>query len=568
MAERPADLIYARDERPPPLTLVALGFQHVAVIAPYLVMVALVVAAAKLPAVDARNAMCLAMIAVAFHTVLQSRRLGPIGSGYLCPPVVSAIYLPSAIGAATHFGFSVVCGMVIFAGLCETAIGRMLEGLRKYFPPVVSGVVIVAVGLELGKIALGVVFEPVIAREPDVGAKFLTACGVLATMTGLAIWAKGTLKLLCVLIGILVGYASAAVLGLFPPDFATRLLDTPLYALPDPNFLSYRFEPSLILPFAIAGLASGLRAVGVLTTCQKLDDAAWRRPDMKSISGGVVADGLGCAFGGALGAPGMSASPSLVGLERTTGATSRIIAWSIAGWLVVLALLPKFAMLIVDMPRPVMGAALFFNGALMFVAGIQIIVSRPVTLRTSVIVGFSVIAAISVFIYPDFYAALPAWTRQITSAEITVAVVVAVSLNALLRLGAWQYSQLRLGTDATPLTAAAFDSFFAARAKEWKLQDEDATRIRAVVDQAIESVLPEARSPVQLRMGSDAYDIEVVLTYTGNLPNLPDRKICCDPVEEQAFVAGLTGYFSELHADHMERSAKEDSCEIKLLFRL
>jgi xanthine permease XanP len=110
MAERPKDLIYARDERPPGLPLVTIGFQHVAVICPYLVMVALVAEAAKLPQEAARNAMGLAMIAVAFLTVLQSLRLGPIDSGYLCPPVVSAIYLPSAMLAASVFGFPVVCG--------------------------------------------------------------------------------------------------------------------------------------------------------------------------------------------------------------------------------------------------------------------------------------------------------------------------------------------------------------------------------------------------------------------------------------------------------------------------
>jgi NCS2 family nucleobase:cation symporter-2 len=568
MAERPRELIYARDERPPALVLLALGFQHVAVICPYLVMVALVAAAAKLPHADARNAMGLAMIAVAFHTVLQSRRLGPVGSGMLCPPVVSAIYLPSAMAAASAFGFPVVCGMVVFAGTCEVLVGRILSTFRKFFPPVVSGVVIVAVGLELGKIGLGVVFAPVISHEPDATAKALTAASVLATMTGLAVWAKGTFKLLCVLIGILLGYALAAGLGLFPEGFAARLSSSPLYALPDPSFVSYGFEPSLIVPFAIAGLASGLRAVGVLTTCQKLDDAQWRRPEMRSISGGVVADGLGCAVGGALGAPGMSASPSLVGLERTTGATSRVIAWSIAGWLLALSLLPKFMTFIVEMPRPVMGAALFFNGALMLVAGIQIIVSRPVTLRATVIVGFSVLAAFSVLAYPELYAALPHWTRQVTGSEITMAVVVSVALNALFRLGTWDYSQLRLGTDGTPLTAAAFDRVFAARAREWKIQDDDARRIRAVVDQAIEAVVPHAQGPVQLRLGSDSFDVTIQLSYTGNLPSLPDSAIGNDPVEEQAFVAGLTGYLSGLHADRMARNARDDQCEIALVFRL
>jgi xanthine permease XanP len=548
--------------------LIAIGFQHVAVICPYLVMVALVAEAAKLPQEAARNAMGLAMIAVAFLTVLQSLRLGRIGSGYLCPPVVSAIYLPSAMLAASVFGFPVACGMVIFAGGCEVAVGGLLNSLRKFFPAVVSGVVIIAVGIELGKIGLGVLFDPKVLHDARVNQMFLTALFVLLTMIALAVWANGLPKLLCVLIGILVGYGLAALLQAFPEDFSTELARSPIFALPDPRFLSYGFEPSLMLPFAIAGLASGLRVVGVLTTCQQINDAAWRRPDMESISAGVIADGIGCAVGGVLAAPGMSASPSLVGIEKITGVTSRIIAWSIAGWLVALSCLPQFASLIVNMPRPVMAAALFFNGSLMFVAGIELVVSRPITLRASLIIGLSLLSALSVLFFPEFYKSLPSWTRQFTASEITMAVVVSTILNALFLLGTWRYGQLRLGGDGAPLTAASFDSFFDKQASEWKIPAADVQRVRGVVDQAIEHVAANAQGPVRIQVGSDSFDIRVTLNYTGNLPNLPDARPRAVLVEEQSFVSGLTGYLSGLYADHIERSAKGDECEIKLLFRL
>ena len=140
--ERPVELIYALDEIPPWPHLLGLGFQHVAVICPYLVMVALVAEAAKLPHSAAQSAISLAMIAVAFMTVLQSLRLGAVGSGYLCPPVVTAIYLPSSLAAAASLGISAVCGMVIFAGACEIAVASLVNRTRKLFPAVVSGVVI------------------------------------------------------------------------------------------------------------------------------------------------------------------------------------------------------------------------------------------------------------------------------------------------------------------------------------------------------------------------------------------------------------------------------------------
>jgi hypothetical protein len=167
MAKRPKDLIYARDDNPPVVPLIAVGFQHVAVICPYLVMVALVVEAAKLPQEAARNAMGLAMISMAFLTVLQSLRLGPVGSGYLCPPVVSAIYLPTALSTASAYGFPTVCGMVAFVGACEIAVGGLFNSLRR------------------------VLFDPTVMHSARAGSTFITALCVLATMTALAVWAEG-----------------------------------------------------------------------------------------------------------------------------------------------------------------------------------------------------------------------------------------------------------------------------------------------------------------------------------------------------------------------------------------
>jgi NCS2 family nucleobase:cation symporter-2 len=444
-------------------------------------------------------------------------------------------------------------------------MAHFVRRLRKLFPAVVSGVVIIAVGLELGKIGMGVLFEGSITYEVRT---FVTAFCVLVTMTSLAIWAKGLPKLLCALIGILVGYAIAAWLGVFPKDFGPQLSGSPFFALPDLGFLSYGFEPSLVIPFAIAGLASGLRVIGVLTTCQQMNDAGWRRPDMKNIEAGVMPDGIGCAVGGALAAPGMSASPSLVGIEKTTGATSRVIAWAIAGWLILLACFPKFSSLIVNMPRPVMAAALFFNGSLMFVAGIQIVASRPITLRASLIVGFSILTALSVMIFPDFFKALPYWTHQFTGSEITMAVIASVALNALFLAGTWQYGQLRLGRDGPPLNAKTFDEFFLNQAEEWKISSEDARSVRSVIDDAIEHVMANAQGPVDIRIGSDTFDVTVKLTYRGNLPALTDMRPRGEMVEEQSFVSGLTGYLSGLHADGVERSAQGEECEIRLLFHL
>lgn len=93
-----------------------------------------------------------------------------------------------------------------------------------------------------------------------------------------------------------------------------------------------------------------------------------------------------------------------------------------------------------------MAAALFFNGSLMFVAGIQIVASRSINLRASLIVGFSILGALSVMIFPEFYKSLPPWTPQFTDSEITLAVITSVLLNAVFLLGTCATDSCRWGS--------------------------------------------------------------------------------------------------------------------------
>ena len=93
----------------------------------------------------------------------------------------------------------------------------------------VSGVVIIAVGIELGKIGLGVLFEAAVEHNLHTGRMFVIAFCVLVTMTGLCVWAGGLPRLLCAFAGILVGYAMSALLGVFPKDFAFAAVGKPVF---------------------------------------------------------------------------------------------------------------------------------------------------------------------------------------------------------------------------------------------------------------------------------------------------------------------------------------------------
>ena len=442
--EKPADLLYGLEERPPLASWIGLGFQNVAVICPYLVLVTLVVEAARLPADRAIGFMSMAMLGIAIYTVLQAIRRGPIGSGYLCPPVVSAISLPACLVAAAQGGMSLVAGMILVAGLAECGLARIVGKLRKIIPAVVSGIILMAVGLDLAHIGMGIIWNPSLPDSARFGGVEITFSVTLAAMVAFSVRGRGPLRVFCALIGIIAGYLVAAALGQLGTDFFAGLHESPAFALPHALPPSIDFEAGLALPFVIAAIASGLRTVGTLTTCQQINDARWTRPDMKSIAGGVTADGIGCAIGALFSAPGLSATPSLVGIQRATGVTSRHVVWSIALWLVVLACLPKFASLIVHMPKPVMAGALFFNGAFMFVGGIEVALSRPVGLRGTFLIGLTILGAVGVMLYPQFFHQLPRWTHPITQSAISMATCTAFVLNLLFLLGRWRYSGVQI----------------------------------------------------------------------------------------------------------------------------
>src|SRR5690554_4241983 len=256
---RPKDLIYALDERPPLPQLVLLGFQHVAYIIPYLVIIALIVRASGESLDVAHNALSLGMIALGAMTVLQSLDLKIVGSGFLAPPVVSAIYLPPCLTAAHAGGLSLVCGMIVVAGLVEAAFAWVILNLRQVFPPVISGFIVLAVGHELGFIGVKSFLDVAAADQAPFGAHIAVALLTLAFMVGFGVWGRGLVRLFCTLNGLILGWIAALLLGAVPEREMAHVAKVPWLALPDPSFLSYSVDLDLLPPFVIACIAAALR---------------------------------------------------------------------------------------------------------------------------------------------------------------------------------------------------------------------------------------------------------------------------------------------------------------------
>ena len=435
-ATRPEDLIYAVDDLPPWPRLIFLGAQHAALMSVYLVLIVIVFRHAHADNAETLNALSLGMVALAVSTVLQALWKGPVGSGYLAPPVFSAIYIGPAVLAADTAGLPAVFAMTVFAGLVEIGLAPLLRRLRALFPPAISGFIVAIVGIQLGVIGIGDLLGIDHIGRPKFHDHLLVGFLTLATMVGLSVWGRGVMRLICSMLGILAGMIGSLALGLVAPDALSRFVDSPLVQLPAPDYLAYDFRLSLVPAFLMAGCASMLRTVGVVTTCQKINDADWKRPELASIRGGILADGIGCAIGGLLGAIGMNTAPSLVGVSKATGATSRYIAFACAAILAGFSVVPKYAAIFLMLPEPVIGAAMVFTASFMIAGGIQIIVARNVDSRTTYVVGVSMLLGLSREVFPNYFKQASSIVHLFTGSMMSIGVMTAFLLNLVFRIGA------------------------------------------------------------------------------------------------------------------------------------
>jgi xanthine permease XanP len=341
--ERPSNLLYALNEWPPPVRLVLLGFQYAVMAAMYLILVAIILRHAHVTQATSVDAMGIACVGLAIGTALQALPRGPVGSGFLAPPVFSAVYLAPSVLAAESGGMPLVFGLTLFAGAIELLVALSLDRLRVVITPVLSGLTVFVVGLQLGVLGIGETLDVHHEALPTFPLHLVVTTLTLMACVALSIWGRGTLKLLCSSLGLIAGMASASAIGLIDPTGLTVLSHSAWIALPRPAFLQFGFNAGLAPAFVAAGIAASLRAVGVVTTCQRINNAAWQRPDRTNIRKGVLADGLSNVVGSALGVPGMSIGPSLVGVSGATGATSRVIGFAASIVLLAFAFSPRLS---------------------------------------------------------------------------------------------------------------------------------------------------------------------------------------------------------------------------------
>jgi len=500
-SRKPVDVIYGVNERPPIGVALMLGVQHMLIAVLTLAFPVLVTIEAGGTRLDAAAVVSMSLIAMAIGTVLQIARAGPVGSGFLAPSITSAIFLGPSMLAAKAGGLSLVFGMTMFAGVVALLLSQLLRRFRKLFPPEVSGVVVLMVGLSMVPVALsnfiGIGGEDRVAelRESVVG---LLTLGTIMLVTVLRI---GQIRLYATAIGLGVGYVAAAAMGLFEAATFESFADLPLVGLQSVRWHGITLDPFLMVPFVAAALASNVKDAGMLISYQKANDAGWKRPDTRSMSGGLVAGGLSNIVSGAIGGVGLGVSAGSVGLAIATGAMARSIGLVTAAIFVALAFLPEVTAMLALIPSPVLGAGLIYVACHLIASGAELIASRMLDSRRIYVVGLPLVAGVGLIAVPGLLDAAPSWAGAVLASPLAAATILALGLNLALNVGVSSRAVVSVGFDEGLKDVVA--RFFDQQGASWGARIDVISRAAPAVTEWCE----------ELRAGAGAGAAAIDLLY-------------------------------------------------------
>ena len=340
-------------------------------------------------------------------TLVQLYAIGPIGGKVPIIMGTSSGFLGVMKGVAASMGgviaYGAILGASIIGGLFETVLGFFIKPLRKLFPPVVTGTVVLAIGLSL--ISVGVNSFAGGSGAKDFGSLENLAVGaaVLIVIVALKHFTKGITSTSSILFGIIFGYIFCAVLGLLLPHTAvnaegveytkawvlnwSKIADAAWFSIPALLPVKPVFDMAAIIPVCIMFIVTAVETVGDTSGC--IEGGMGREATDTELSGAVTCDGLGSSFAALFGVLPNTSFSQNVGLVAMTKVVNRFALAVGALFLVLCGLSPKLAAVVSIMPQSVLGGAAVMMFSSIAISGIQLITKHGITNRVITIVSVS-----------------------------------------------------------------------------------------------------------------------------------------------------------------------------------
>lgn len=375
----------------------------------------------------------MSMLFAGIATLLQTIGAGPIGARLPLVQGTSFAYIPVMIPIVAGRGVGAMAELTtaaLIGGLVHAALSMFVGRVRFALPPLITGLVVLMIGLSLMRI--GVQYSaggvPAIGTPAfGAGTSWLLAATVVVATLGLKFFARGIWSTASVLLGLLAGYAVALALGRISFDAVTT---APIAMLPSPFHFGFALSASAILGFVLTGFVSSIESIGdVEAICE---GTAGRSATDAELQGAVAADGVGTALAAVFGAMPNTTFSQNVGLIAITGMMSRHVVTLGAVFLIVCGLVPKIGAVITTIPIEVLGGGVIVMFGMVASAALSMLASVDWNQRNMLVFGVSLSLALGLQLEPDAVVHLPETLRILLTSGVLPAAVMAIALNLLL----------------------------------------------------------------------------------------------------------------------------------------
>ncbi len=444
MSERPVDLIYGLEDRPPLRQTISVALQHVLAVFVGIVTPPLLISRSlKLSSADSAFLVSMALFASGLGTFIQTRRWGPIGSGLLSiqgtsfvflGPIISVASVSIARGASQKDALGMVFGLCLVTSFVPILISPFLQFSSRIITPLVTGTVVTLIGLTLIEVAitsLGGGYEAKLTGHFGSWQNLGLGAVVIVVILLLNGSAKPWLRMTSIVVGLAVGYALAAALGLL--DFSTLHVSAWVVA-PMPFRFGLGFRASALIPFSFLYLITAIESIGDLTATSSLTGQPLSGPVyLQRLRGGVLADGLTSLLAALFNSFPSTTFAQNNGVIQLTGVGSSYVGRFVGGMLMILGLFPIVGGVVEAMPPAVLGGATIIMFGTVAAAGIRILSSVDLDRRASTIVALSLGLGLGVTFVPGIMQGMPALIKDTFSSGIATGGICALVLNAVLR---------------------------------------------------------------------------------------------------------------------------------------
>lgn len=436
MQGKQQDIIYGLHDKPGTLACITAACQHmlasfVGVITPTLIISATLGLLQYTPYL-----ISMALFVSGIGTLVQTKRIGPVGSGLVAIQGTSFAFISALLlagnkvqseGGSSEDILALLFGLTIAGAFVEVIFSLFITHLKRIITPLTTGIVITAIGLSLINVGMTDLAGGFNADSFGDINNLAIGVSVLLIIVFLNASSNHWLRLSAIFIGMIVG--TLYVLFTEGIDF-THLASLPMLAIPRPFAFGIDFDIHLFLPIALIYLFSAIETAGDLTANSLFCKEPVTGPlYLSRIRGGILGDGINSILAGTFNTFPNTTFGQNNGVIQLTGIASRKVGCYVGGMFVIISLFPVIGGLLQAIPKPVLGGATLVMFAMVAVGGLKLLASYALDRRSSLITACALGMAIGVMMVPEALALLPLWLKNILLSPVTSAGLTAVLLD-------------------------------------------------------------------------------------------------------------------------------------------